>query len=656
MKIANLRFVHRLVIGFTMVLLILAATVAAAYWGASRVEIILVNAITPERVVAQQMGTMSESILKQAIAVRNVVVNTDPAAQQKAIADVKSFGADVDKTVEALKSSGMDAAKMKMLDEFQTLQNEVKPIVSDIISAAQMMQFDVAAKKLNEQCAPSLAKRLAVLDRMDVAVAAQLTAATQLAKDKGASTARLIGLLGLLGLIAGSFIAWRLTRTIAVPIANTTAIVNQLASGNLSVHINANGNDEFAQLMRSLDTMASNLRAMLNEVKASSESISTASAEIAQGNADLSSRTENQAGSLQQTASSVEQLTGTVKQNAESARQANQLASAASMDAMRGGEVVTQVVTTMTDIQSSSKKIADIINVIDGIAFQTNILALNAAVEAARAGEQGRGFAVVAGEVRNLAQRSAQAAKEIKTLISASVEKVDNGSKLVTEAGQVMNEIVGSVKRVTDIIGEITAATIEQSGGIEQVNTAVNELDQMTQQNAALVEQSAAAAASLKDQAIKLTTSMAAFKVDGIEHGVSAQMNAGELMRGAKPSANTVSVKNHVSPKAAHASGKHKIGEPTTTKATGVNKREYPVKDSASTEKRYPLLNQEVNELTVESPVTEKLDTVEHATPATGAKAYPPNPKSAAMSAKPTSAAVSAKVTSKASDDDWAEF
>jgi methyl-accepting chemotaxis protein len=259
--------------------------------------------------------------------------------------------------------------------------------------------------------------------------------------------------------------------------------------------------------------MQGELRRIVGEVRMSSDSISTASVEIATGNQDLSVRTEQTASNLQVAASSMEQLTGTVKQSADSARQADQLAMSAAEVAARGGQVVSQVVTTMNDINSSSKKIADIIGVIDGIAFQTNILALNAAVEAARAGEQGRGFAVVAGEVRNLAQRSAEAAKEIKGLIGASVDKVESGSKLVADAGRTMEEIVSSVQRVTDIIGEITAASSEQSDGIGLINASVAQLDQMTQQNAALVEESAAAAESLKDQTARLSQAVSVFRL-----------------------------------------------------------------------------------------------------------------------------------------------
>jgi methyl-accepting chemotaxis protein len=309
-------------------------------------------------------------------------------------------------------------------------------------------------------------------------------------------------------------------QSICRPMTEAQALAASIARGDLTNQITLAGRDESTQLMQALSNMQDSLRTLVGQVRNSTDSISTASAEIATGNQDLSARTEQTASNLQQAASSMEQLTGTVKQSADSARQANQLASSAAEVAARGGSVVSQVVTTMDEINASSKKISDIIGVIDGIAFQTNILALNAAVEAARAGEQGRGFAVVAGEVRSLAQRSAQAAKEIKALIGASVEKVDSGSRLVADAGKTMSEIVGSVQRVSDIIGEITAASSEQSDGIGQVNTAVTQLDQMTQQNAALVEESAAAAESLRDQAQRLASVVATFRLDA--HAVHA--------------------------------------------------------------------------------------------------------------------------------------
>ena len=303
-------------------------------------------------------------------------------------------------------------------------------------------------------------------------------------------------------------------RSICRPLDEACRLADRIAGGDLSHPADDSGQDEPAALMHALTRMQNSLARMVSQLRASTDSMGSASAEIASGNQDLSQRTEQAASNLQQTTSSMEQLTGTVRQSADSARQANQLASSAAEVAARGGAVVAQVVTTMDEINASSKKIADIIGVIDGIAFQTNILALNAAVEAARAGEQGRGFAVVASEVRSLAQRSAQAAKEIKGLIGASVERVDSGSRLVADAGKTMKEIVGSVQRVTDIIGEITAAAAEQSDGIGQVNSAVTRLDRMTQQNAVLVEQSGVAAESLKQQALHMAGVVGAFRLD----------------------------------------------------------------------------------------------------------------------------------------------
>jgi len=291
-----------------------------------------------------------------------------------------------------------------------------------------------------------------------------------------------------------------------------TAIANRIAAGDLAFAVPLKEGDT-QSLMAAMARMQQQLREIIGQIHAASDSITTGSQEIAAGNADLSQRTEEQASSLEETASSMEELTSTVKQNAENAKQANQLAIGASTVAVKGGAVVGEVVSTMSSINDSSKKIVDIISVIDGIAFQTNILALNAAVEAARAGEQGRGFAVVATEVRNLAQRSAAAAKEIHALIGDSVEKVGAGTKLVDEAGKTMEEIVSAVKRVTDIMSEITAASQEQSAGIEQVNQAIAQMDEVTQQNAALVEEAAAAAESLEEQAHSLTQVVAAFKI-----------------------------------------------------------------------------------------------------------------------------------------------
>ncbi len=323
----------------------------------------------------------------------------------------------------------------------------------------------------------------------------------------------------VLGLLSGAF--W-LIRSIQQPLGLANQAAARIAEGDLSMAMDSARKDEFGDLLRSLSTMSLSLGRMVHQVRQSTDSIATASSEIASGNNDLAARTEQTASNLQQTAASMDHLTQTVRQSADNANQASSLAASASNVAQKGGEVVKQVVVTMEEINASSKKISDIIGVIDGIAFQTNILALNAAVEAARAGEQGRGFAVVASEVRSLAQRSAQAAKEIKGLIGTSVEKVESGARLVAEAGSTMSDIVQSVKRVTDIVGEITAAATEQSTGIHEINRAVVNLDQMTQQNSALVEESAAAATSMREQAGQLAKAVAVFKVNPSLHGARA--------------------------------------------------------------------------------------------------------------------------------------
>jgi methyl-accepting chemotaxis protein len=329
-----------------------------------------------------------------------------------------------------------------------------------------------------------------------------------------------------LALVISAAITYFMSRMIVRPLRQATALAGRIAGGDLSAEIEVIGRDETAQLLQALKDMNRSLQKIVNDVRSSAEAIGIGTTQTAAGNADLSQRTEEQASSLEETASSMEELTSTVKQNADNARQANELAAGASDVAVKGGAVVGQVVSTMSSIKDSSRKIVDIIAVIDGIAFQTNILALNAAVEAARAGEQGRGFAVVASEVRSLAQRSAAAAKEIKGLITDSVGKVDEGTRLVGEAGKTMDEIVTSVKRVTDIMGEIAAASREQSSGIEQVNQAITQMDQVTQQNAALVEEAAAAAESLQQQAQSLTQAVSIFKVAQSEGQVAVQAPA----------------------------------------------------------------------------------------------------------------------------------
>ncbi len=399
--------------------------------------------------------------------------------------------------------TGMEAARQQLTDYFKKADGAIDlASVDPNTGVAAMQGADEAYNALTRSLTSA---QVQLVDH-----------ASQDAKENAAESARTHWLLSLLSLAAAAAVvamSWVVLRKVAQSLDQASRIARAVADGDLTLKVETDRKDELGELLRALSTMKDSLLSTVVHVRSASDSIGTASAEIASGNQDLSARTEQAASSLQQTAASMEQLTGTVQSSVDAARQANQLASSASAIAVRGGQVVGQVVTTMDQINHSSKKISDIIGTIDGIAFQTNILALNAAVEAARAGEQGRGFAVVAAEVRSLAQRSAEAAKEIKDLISASVDKVDVGTRLVDEAGQTMGEIVASVQRVTDIIAEITAAASEQGDGIGQVNVAVTQLDQMTQQNAALVEESAAAAESLKDQAARLSEVVAVFRV-----------------------------------------------------------------------------------------------------------------------------------------------
>ena len=444
-----------------------------------------------------------------------LVVSADPAVGaefKEVIAATSARISELQKSLEAMAQSEADKAQMAKIASARKRMIELRVQAMKLKDAGEAEQ---ASQLVQQSYKPSVVAYLQTL-RDFVELQKQQSEASQAhmatARQATVQMASVAVVVLLVCIVVGAYV---LIADIQRALAQARTLADSIAAGDLSQQQNVVRGDEFGELLRALYAMSASLARIVQQVRHSTDSIAVASSEIASGNHDLSIRTEQTSSNLQQTATAMEQFTSTLQQSAGSASQASSLAVGASQVARRGGEVVAQVVHTMQDIHHSSQKIADIIGVIDGIAFQTNILALNAAVEAARAGEQGRGFAVVAGEVRSLAGRSADAAKEIKRLIGASVERVDSGARLVESAGSTMDEVVQSVQRVADMIGEITAASQEQSAGVAQVNQSVGQLDQMTQQNAALVEQSAAAAQSLRAQAEQLAQAVAVFKLAG---------------------------------------------------------------------------------------------------------------------------------------------
>ena len=465
---------------------------------------------------------------ERAVAVRNLVLVTKPADFEHEKDQVTDAHARVRQSLTHLKemlakATDVNEKGRSMVAEMDKIEAAYTPVALGIVDLALKNKKEEAIAKMNDECRPLLAALVKLSNEYTEVVQAR---SEQIAEEGEATYAVRRNLLIAACLLTMGFAAGAgvmLTRSITRPIDQAVQLAVSVSEGDLTARVDATGKDEVSKLLAALGRMSNNLEGIVSRVRQSSDSIATGSAQIAGGNADLSQRTDQQASALQQTAATMNQLGTTVRNNADSAKQANQLAQGASAVASQGGEVVGKVVTTMQGINDSSRKIGDIISVIDGIAFQTNILALNAAVEAARAGEQGRGFAVVASEVRSLAQRSAEAAKEIKALIGRSVEQVEQGTVLVDQAGKTMGEIVSAIQRVTDIVAEISAASVEQSSGVQQVGEAVGQMDRATQQNAALVEESAAAAESLKGQAQQLVQAVALFKLSQKESHAAIQ-------------------------------------------------------------------------------------------------------------------------------------
>ncbi|MBF9263246.1 Four helix bundle sensory module for signal transduction [Paracidovorax cattleyae] len=515
----NLTVAKRMALGFGLLLAIMTVVAGIAIWKVRAIDSAL-SIVNEEHAKVQRYAiNFRGSAHDRAIAIRDVVLAGDVDVRRKELTridELASFYAKSATPLESLIAASKQRAELERLyGAIQDIERTTVATTTKIAALTDAGDKAAAMTMLWNEAKPQYVRWLASINALIDHQEALIQQETKTAMAEAATF--LYVMLGsmALALVSGIVVAWVVARSVSEPLARAVLISKRIAQGDLSEQIEIDRHDEVGELQRALAGMQDSLAAVVSNVRGNAESVATASAEIAQGNQDLSSRTEQQASRLQQTAASMDQLGSTVKQNADNARQANQLAQGASEVAAKGGEVVGQVVTTMQGISDSSRKIGDIIGVIDGIAFQTNILALNAAVEAARAGEQGRGFAVVAGEVRSLAQRSAEAAKEIKNLIGRSVEQVEQGTALVDQAGKTMGEIVGSIKRVSDIVAEISSASQEQSSGISQVGDAVGQMDQATQQNAALVEESAAAAESLKGQAQQLVQAVAVFKLSG---------------------------------------------------------------------------------------------------------------------------------------------
>ncbi|MBC7500905.1 MAG: HAMP domain-containing protein [Herminiimonas sp.] len=514
MKLRNVKIGARLSIGFGIILALVVCVLVADILISSSARSTQNQGVQRANSKALAAHTLKSAILEGAIAMRNVGLQyTTPDMQReeaKLAIQQKRFLA----AQQQLAALGLDESEKAIVANIVRLNKKTDEPFQEAIKLVKDYANERAGKLISSVVDQLNQQTIAEIDKLIAVQQGAVSALLVGSEAAGQRLSMLLGFMGLVTVVTGGALSWATTRSITRPLRDAVDVAERVAAGRLGMAVTVTGRDELSDLLTALSEMDQNLMRIVSEVRYGTVEIESVCNEIAAGNADLSSRTEMQAGALEETASSMEQITATVKHNADNAHEANVLVRSASDSAILGGEVVSRVVTTMSSIKESSRKITDIIGVIDSIAFQTNILALNAAVEAARAGEQGRGFAVVASEVRNLAHRSAQAAKEIKELIGDSVKKVDAGNILVNDAGKQMEAIVKSVMHVAQIMSEITSASQEQRAGIEEVNRAISTMDEMTQHNAALVEEAAASAESMQAKAVRLGATVAVFDLN----------------------------------------------------------------------------------------------------------------------------------------------
>ena len=513
MLLRKLKIGSRLGLGFGVILAVMmvVSVGGTALGKKSRDDLagVVAAAGAKERLASE----MRALVLEQSSVMRNVGLHSDLKSMQMDEDRAKRLGQMYDEARERMAKMSLAPAEHEILKTLTQIDKDVELPFKQAMAMSTSFRNEDAAQIIMNELDPTIQKSLFELNRLiDIQKKAnqEAVAAATLMGDRLSITVYIVNALVLL---LAALVAWATTRSIAGPLRDSVAVAKRVASGDLTSRIESEGRDEAAELLTALREMNEGLGRMVMQIRSGAESIAVGAGQVAAGNQSLSSRTEEHASSLEETASTLEEFTTTVKQNAERAGQASQLAASASVTAQKGGEVVNKVVATMQEVTSSSKRISDIVGVIDGISFQTNILALNAAVEAARAGEQGRGFAVVASEVRSLAQRSAASAKEIRGLIETSVGRIETGAKLVDQAGRTMEELVGSVRKVAEIMTEIASASHEQSSGIEQINKAITQMDTVVQMNASLVEEATAAATSMANQATALARSVAQFQV-----------------------------------------------------------------------------------------------------------------------------------------------